>query len=80
MQTTVTERGQTSIPAEIRKRLGLKPGQRLEWMMAGRMMHVIPISDDPIEAFCGSSKGKGLLKALLEERRMEREREDAKHG
>lgn len=29
--TTVTERGQVSIPAEIRKHLGLKPGQRLEW-------------------------------------------------
>jgi len=29
--TTVTERGQVSIPAEIRKQLGLEPGQRLEW-------------------------------------------------
>ena len=29
--TTVTERGQVSIPAEIRKQLGLGPGERLEW-------------------------------------------------
>ena len=29
--TTLTERGQISIPAEIRKRMGLEPGQRLEW-------------------------------------------------
>lgn len=31
MITTVTERGQVSIPAEIRRQLGLEPGQRLCW-------------------------------------------------
>jgi AbrB family looped-hinge helix DNA binding protein len=29
--TTVTERGQVSIPAEIREQLQIQPGQRLEW-------------------------------------------------
>jgi bifunctional DNA-binding transcriptional regulator/antitoxin component of YhaV-PrlF toxin-antitoxin module len=29
--TTVTERGQVSIPATIRKALNLKPGQKLRW-------------------------------------------------
>lgn len=29
--TVVTERGQVSIPAAIRKELGLKPGQPLIW-------------------------------------------------
>ena len=29
--TTITERGQISIPAEIRRTLDLEPGQRLEW-------------------------------------------------
>jgi AbrB family looped-hinge helix DNA binding protein len=29
--TVVTERGQVSIPAEIRKRMGIEPGQRLYW-------------------------------------------------
>jgi AbrB family looped-hinge helix DNA binding protein len=29
--TVVTERGQTSIPAKIRKQLNLKPGQKLRW-------------------------------------------------
>jgi AbrB family looped-hinge helix DNA binding protein len=29
--TTVTERGQVSIPAEIREHLQIAPGQRLEW-------------------------------------------------
>ena len=29
--TTVTERGQVSIPAAVRKRLNLTPGQRVTW-------------------------------------------------
>jgi len=29
--TVITERGQTSIPAQIRKQLNLKPGQKLRW-------------------------------------------------
>jgi AbrB family looped-hinge helix DNA binding protein len=29
--TTLTERGQTSLPASIRRDLGLRPGQKLIW-------------------------------------------------
>jgi AbrB family looped-hinge helix DNA binding protein len=29
--TTVTERGQVSIPAEVRKRMRLSPGRRILW-------------------------------------------------
>ena len=29
--TTLTERGQASLPASLRKELGLKPGNRLRW-------------------------------------------------
>jgi|LSQX01.1.fsa_nt_gb AbrB family looped-hinge helix DNA binding protein len=31
LATMVTERGQVSIPAEIRKKMKLKPGQRILW-------------------------------------------------
>ena len=31
VSTVVTERGQTSIPAEVRKEMGLHPGVRLVW-------------------------------------------------
>ena len=33
--TVVTERGQISIPAAIRKQLNLKPGQKLRWQKVG---------------------------------------------
>lgn len=32
MQTTITERGQTAVPAAIRKRYNLKPHTKLEWI------------------------------------------------
>ena len=30
-ETTLTERGQVSLPSQIRKRLNLKPGAKLTW-------------------------------------------------
>lgn len=33
--TVVTERGQTSIPAKIRKQMNLTPGQKLRWQKVG---------------------------------------------
>jgi AbrB family looped-hinge helix DNA binding protein len=35
LMTVVTERGQTSIPAKIRRQLNLKPGQKLRWQQVG---------------------------------------------
>lgn len=31
LSTTITERGQISIPASIRQQLNLRPGQKLRW-------------------------------------------------
>jgi len=75
MEATLTERGQTVIPAEIRKRYKLKKGTKLVWLDNGKTITVIPIPDDPVEALRGSGKGKGLLAKLLEERKKDRERE-----
>jgi AbrB family looped-hinge helix DNA binding protein len=49
MITTVTERGQISIPSAIRHSLGVKPGERLIWEASGehecrvRRLQEIPI-------------------------------------
>jgi len=52
-QTTVTERGQTSIPAVIRKESKLKKGQALEWEM---------ISKREFRVWVVSSEKKGSLR------------------
>jgi AbrB family looped-hinge helix DNA binding protein len=75
MLSKVSTRGQTAIPAQIRKKHGIKPQTQLQWIDSGDLIIVVPIEDDPITAFRGKSKGKGLLKALLEGRREERKNE-----
>jgi AbrB family looped-hinge helix DNA binding protein len=75
-ETTVTERGQTAIPAEIRRRYNLKPRAKLVWLETRHGLTIIPVSEDPLKALRGLFKGKGLsTKDLLAERRAERERE-----
>jgi bifunctional DNA-binding transcriptional regulator/antitoxin component of YhaV-PrlF toxin-antitoxin module len=68
MVTTLSDRGQTAIPARIRKRFKMKARQRLEWAEDGRVIYVLPVAKDPISAFRGSAP-KGLTRALLADRR-----------
>ncbi|MBI4371231.1 MAG: AbrB/MazE/SpoVT family DNA-binding domain-containing protein [Elusimicrobia bacterium] len=68
MVTTLSDRGQTAIPARIRRRFHLKAHQRLEWVEDGKVIYVLPVAKDPIAAFRGSSP-KGALRALLASRR-----------
>ena len=69
METTLTERGQTAVPARIRKLFSLKPGQKLEWVAEGEIIYMAPVARDPIAAFRGPKKGASLSKALLKARR-----------
>jgi len=75
MQTKVTKRGQVSVPAEVRKRLQIGPDTRLEWVVEGSTVRVIPLPSDPLGAFRGSGRARAVKK-LLEARRNDRERED----
>ena len=75
MRTTVTQRGQTVIPAELRRRYGITEGTEIEWVDTGEALEVIPIPSDPIAALRGSGRGEHLLDSLLAERRRDRDRE-----
>ena len=76
MRTKVTKRGQVSVPAEVRKKLHIGPDTRLEWLVEGNTVRVIPLPSDPAKTFRGSGK-KGMVKRLLRERRRDRRRENA---
>ena len=75
MESTITERGQTAVPAALRKKYGLKPHMKLVWVDTGAGIRVVPVPKDPIQALRGMSKGLGLTESLLQDRREERERE-----
>jgi len=74
MRSTITQRGQTVIPAEIRKHFHLSPSDRLEWIIENDTLRVVPVRDNPIEAFRGRGSG-GSTKRLLGERRKDRKLE-----
>lgn len=75
MVTTMTTRGQTVIPSDIRKRFHIQSNTKLEWMTDGNTIRVIPLPADPIRGARGIAKGSGLMKTLMEIRQQER-----KHG
>jgi AbrB family looped-hinge helix DNA binding protein len=75
MQTTLSRRGQTVIPAAIRKRFGIHEGDKLIWIDDGETLKVIPISGDPVHELKGIAKGERLVQDLMKFRREERARE-----
>ena len=71
MRSTITERGQTVIPAAIRRELGLSPADRLEWVLTNEGLRVIPVKADPIDALRGRGRG-GSVQRLLADRKADR--------
>ena len=65
MKTTITERGQVSIPAELRRDMHLTPGQTLIWqkISATECRVIVPptakMKPDPVAAL-GFAKEHGL--------------------
>ena len=72
MKTTVTRRGQTVIPARVRRAHRIGPKTRIEWVDDGQTIRVVPLPEDPIAAARGAAKG--LRAVLLRDRKRERNR------
>ncbi|HUP22017.1 MAG TPA: AbrB/MazE/SpoVT family DNA-binding domain-containing protein [Thermoanaerobaculia bacterium] len=72
--SSVSTRGQTVIPADIRRRYSIEPGDQLLWLEDEAGLRVIPVEADALQALRGSGKGEGLLERLLEQRRRDRDR------
>ena len=72
MKTTITERGQVSIPAELRRDMHLRPGQTILWekVSATECRILIEpretIKPDPMEAL-NFAKEHGLLQRRSEQ-------------
>ena len=75
METRVTNRGRVTIPAVLRRHLRIKAGTRIEITMSenGREIIVKPITREYVHSLRGKYKGRGLLKALMSERKSGRD-------
>jgi len=70
----VTSKGQVVIPSKLRRRFGIKPGTRVNFFEEKDGIKIIPVTAEVIEknkGFLGT--GGKLLKALMEEKKKERE-------
>lgn len=72
METTVTSKGQIVIPSSIRRRLGIKEGTRIEIEESGNEIILKPITREYIHSLRGKFRGKGLMKALMAEKKREK--------
>ncbi len=71
MRSTLTARGQTVVPVEIRRKFHLTQADRLEWVIENNILRVIPVRQNPVDAFRGEGKGGAVIR-LLEEREKDR--------
>lgn len=76
---TVSSKGQIVMPKEIREALGIKPKQKVLVRIVKEHAEIIPLPENPVEAFCGIfKKGSSLSRALMRERRRDLELEEKK--
>jgi AbrB family looped-hinge helix DNA binding protein len=72
-------KGQVVIPKALRQSLGITPGTRLHVRVEGGALILVPLPDDPIRALRGIARGgPSLTRALLDDRKEDREREEKK--
>jgi len=66
--STVTSRGQTTIPGEIRQALNIKPGDRLEYAIEGNYATIrVHPGLSSLKGALASKKGKNLSFAEIRE-------------
>jgi AbrB family looped-hinge helix DNA binding protein len=75
METIATTKGQIVIPSKIRSRLNIKEGTRIQIEVNERdqSLTLTPITRQYVHLIRGKHKGRGLLKALMAEKKKERE-------
>jgi AbrB family looped-hinge helix DNA binding protein len=75
METYATVKGQIVIPAQLRRKYGIKNGTKIIVTDVGDAIVLKPVTEQYLKSLQGSLKGKGGLKTLMDERRKDKERE-----
>jgi AbrB family looped-hinge helix DNA binding protein len=70
---TMTTRGRFVIPAELRRKYGMRKGTKVAFVEEKGRLVLQPLTRRFLDRLCGSLKGNpSLLDTLLEERKKER--------
>ena len=75
METYATVKGQIVIPSSVRRKLGITEGTRIQVEVDEKSNRIIltPITRAYIQRVRGRYKGRGLMKALMADKKRERE-------
>jgi AbrB family looped-hinge helix DNA binding protein len=79
METYPTTKGQIVIPALLRKKFGITEKTKIIIIDAGDDIVLRPVTRERISRLRGALKGSGTTQALLDERKKDREKEDASY-
>lgn len=77
LETVITERGQISVPAMIRKQFHLKPGMGMMWIVRGDAIFLLPVPEDPIGAFQRHDADPAAFDGFMADRARDRAKERA---
>ena len=70
--STLSEKGWVVIPQELRRRYGLKKGDKVHVIDYGGVISIVPASEDPIKHSFGMLRGKAsLTKELMKSRKQD---------
>lgn len=80
--SNVTQKGQVTIPVEMRRALGLKPGSKVRFKRQGRKVSLEPVEEPPVESLFGTlrvpkARGVADIDAALDDLREARSRKAA---
>jgi AbrB family looped-hinge helix DNA binding protein len=75
METVATSKGQVVIPSKVRKQLGIKEGTYLQIDVdeVNKRIILTPVTREYIHSLRGKYKGRGLMKALMAEKKREKD-------
>lgn len=79
MNIRLSRKGWVVIPAALREKYHLKPGDELQVVDYGGVLSLVPVHPDPIQAGVGLLRGEdSLTQAIVEEHSREREHDEAR--
>jgi len=75
METVATSKGQVVIPSKVRRQLGIKEGTYLQIAVdeVNKRLILTPVTREYVHSIRGKYKGKGLMKALMADKKREKE-------
>lgn len=77
MNIHISRKGWIVIPAALRKKYGLKPGDEVRVVDYGGVLSIVPVASDPIRAGAGLLRSDdSLTQAIVEEHQREREHDE----